>query len=76
MSEFVQPTLPGFPVRIVVSCTWEGPDRVACIRATTDVPSDLFTSMIDGSDVEGRFTPQELADAMSTLVYEMTRRLT
>lgn len=69
MLEFAQFPLPGMPLRVVVSCTYSGPERPATVRATLDVPSDEFTSQIVGSDLDGAYlTVTELATAMETML--------
>jgi len=75
MATFAQLTLPGFPLRLVVAAHWAAPDTLATVRATLDTPSDQYTQQIEGTDLEGRFTPEELADAMCTLVYELVARM-
>ena len=75
MPEFTQLPLPGMPLRIVVSAVWESGDRRATIRATVDAPSDEYSSMVRGFDTEGKFTPEELLDAMAMLLYALRPEL-
>lgn len=76
MTEFVQPTLPGFPQRLVLAVVWEGPERRCTIRGTVDVPSDAYSSIIEGFDTEGRFTREELADALALMALALVDKLT
>jgi len=71
MPEFVQPTLPGMPVRIVVSAVYEDATRPCTVRATLDTPTDQFSSQITGFDTEGRMTLDELESVMCTLLSEL-----
>lgn len=76
MTEFVQPTLPGFPQRLVLAVIWEGADRRCSIRGTLDVPSDAYSSVIEGFDTEGKFTREELADALAVMSMALVDKLT
>lgn len=68
MPDFHQPSLPGMPVRIIVSAVWESPHRPCTVRATTDAPSDEYASQWCGLDTEGTMTWSELQSAMETLL--------
>lgn len=70
MSSSPQFPLPGFPVRVVVSATWERGSTPCTVRATVDSPSDQYTSMMAGVDVEARLTFGELYDTMCTALYQ------
>lgn len=73
--KFQQLALPGMPVRIVLSAVWTGPTTPCTVRASLDAPSDQFSSVMEGIDVEGLFTLEELVDVIVTLVYEVTKPL-
>jgi hypothetical protein len=63
--------LPTMPLRIVVGALWVPDTTQATIRATLDVPSDQYSTMIHGSDITARLTPSELGTALSTLADEL-----
>lgn len=71
MPEAVQPSLPGMPVRFIVSAVWQAGDVLCTVRATADAPSDQFTSVFEGIDCEGKWTLAELGDVMCTLLLEL-----
>jgi len=75
MPEYVQMPLPDTGIRLVVSAVWYGQQKACTVRATTDVPSDQFSHQIDGADVTGLFTLEELRTAMETLLGELLDRL-
>jgi len=68
MSQPQQLVLPGMPIRIIVSAVWESADRPCTVRATVDVPSDQFASTMEGSDLSGLMTFEELRQVMEDML--------